>query len=426
MDCRKLIIKSAFSVGLLALTACGAANSGSTAPGPSSICTGNAIPNQYIVTWKNEAPKEFRSFRIDRSGKHTKFRGVSEAAIKKEILAKYTDQVVRTDHDYELKIDQVIVRDALPSDMVTGLNDVSNWGFSNVQAENAWSLVGKGEDVVVGVIDSGLDTTHPALQGQIYINHREIPSNNIDDDGNGIIDDYMGYDFGDGTPTMTDTQGHGTHVSGIIAAREDSPVTGVAPGAKILPIRFLDSQGRAYLSSALEAIDYAETMHVKVINASWGGAGCPQSLEDKMAELSSKGIVFSNSAGNSGQDLDRSPEFPAAYVFPGKINVGSMDQDNRISWFSNYGVRVDLVAPGGQIYSSFKDGTYKVLDGTSMSAPFVTAVSALLLGKYPNATATQIAAAINDSSINYNYPVRTRGKLNALNAARLMIQRMGN
>lgn len=242
----------------------------------------------------------------------------------------------------------------------------------------AWNLTRGNADVVIGVVDSGIDISHADLCSNVYINKNEIPNNNIDDDQNGFIDDVNGWDFANNDNTVYDNleeDVHGTCVAGIIAAASNNGmgITGVAPNVKILPIKFLKGLN-GYTSDAIKAIQYAEAMGVSIVNCSWGGEEYNKVLEKVMRKSR---ILFVCSSGNDGTDLDQTPIYPICFHMNNIIGVGSMNSKGSIESYSNYGKEVDLVAPGSYILSTYPGNEYAFGSGTSFAAPFVTGIAAL-------------------------------------------------
>jgi subtilisin family serine protease len=232
---------------------------------------------------------------------------------------------------------------------VNGKNGTAD---ADIDALEAWDVTTGSSDVVVAVIDSGVDINHPDLAANIWTNTAEIANNLIDDDGNGYVDDVNGWDFHNNDNAPHDPHGHGTHVAGTIAAVGDNAtgVTGVSWSAKIMPLRFLDAFGVGDTANALDAIDYASAMGADVINNSWGGGGFSQALKDA---IEASGAVVVCAAGNSGFNTDLTPHYPSSYNSANIISVAASDQDDQLAGFSNFGaVSVDVAAPGTNIYSS--------------------------------------------------------------------------
>ena len=250
----------------------------------------------------------------------------------------------------------------------TGQTVNSTLGTSGVDTKflAAWRLARPAaSEVVVGVIDTGVDITHPDLAANIWVNPGEIIGNGIDDDGDGYIDDVHGYDFADGTATITDSGYHGTHVAGSIAAvgKNSAGVIGMAYRAKILPLKVSTDGDTITVSAALSAYNYAVTLKQKGINivglnASFGGGSFSTSEQSAIAALRDAGIVLCAAAGNGGSDSigdnnDTTPFYPANYSLANIISVAALDQNNGLAGFSNYGATtVDLAAPGVNIYST--------------------------------------------------------------------------
>ncbi|ODG94049.1 MULTISPECIES: S8 family serine peptidase [Bacillaceae] len=234
----------------------------------------------------------------------------------------------------------------------------------DIDAPESWtnfsSKLAKPEaQVVVGVIDTGVDINHPDLAGKIWKNTKEIPNNKIDDDHNGYVDDVNGWDFYNDDNTVYDAldgDEHGTHVSGTIAAALEGPnlsdnkgVVGVAPNVKILPLKFIGPDGGTS-ADAIEAIEYAKSMGVKITNNSWGGGEYDPLLEEAIANSNS---LFVAAAGNDGMDNDEEGSYPASFESSNILSVAAVDNKGNLAPFSNYGAEsVDVAAPGVDIMSS--------------------------------------------------------------------------
>lgn len=291
------------------------------------------------------------------------------------------------------------------------------WGIKKLQCANAWDLA-QGEGVVVAVIDSGVDYSHEDLASNIWMNTKEIPNNGIDDDGNGYIDDARGWDFsGNGNNVVEDNDpidydGHGTHVSGTIAAIGNNGigVIGVAPKAKIMPVKLFPN---AYDSVAVKCIKYAVDNGAKVLSNSWGGGASSQTIRDAFDYAHNKGVVSVVAAGNSNEDASFSE--PARYQ--SVITVAASDQNDNRCYFSNYGAKIDVAAPGGNgspdpynilsllasthdpYYNSHIVGSsYLRIAGTSMSTPHVSGLAALILSKNPTLKNEEVRQIIRQSA----------------------------
>jgi subtilisin family serine protease len=208
---------------------------------------------------------------------------------------------------------------------------------------------------MVGVIDTGIDYNHPDLAANVWTNPLEIPGNGIDDDGNGYVDDVHGYDFVNRDGDPMDDHGHGTHVAGTIAAVANNGigVAGVSWHAKVMALKFLDAGGSGWVSDAVEALNYATDMGAKITNNSWGGGEYSTALRDAIAAANSAGAVFVAAAGNSANNNDATPFYPAGYEGPNVIAVAATDASDTLAVFSNFGRNtVQLGAPGVGIYST--------------------------------------------------------------------------
>jgi len=270
----------------------------------------------------------------------------------------------------------------------------NNWSLDLINAPEVWNQNITGNGIVVAVVDSGVDYTHPDLDDNIWRNAGEIAGNGIDDDRNGYIDDIRGWDFvsSDNNPMDLDFYGHGTHIAGSIAAeRNDFGITGVAPNAKIMPVRVLDTFGYGELNNVAAGIRYAADNGANVINLSFGNEFYPSNLvNDAIEYANNKGSVVVIAAGNSGFSQ---PDYPARNADRLGIAVGSIDINGRMADTSNRAGSTPLdylVAPGVDIYSTTPYSTYDTLTGTSMATPQVAGVAALVLNANPTLTPAQV------------------------------------
>jgi hypothetical protein len=273
------------------------------------------------------------------------------------------------------------------------------WGIDRVKAPEAWAKGYTGQGVVVAVIDSGVDYNHPDLKNNIWQNTDEIAGNNIDDDKNGYVDDVRGWDFvGFGDNNPMDWDGHGTHVAGTIAASNNGfGVTGVAPNAKIMPVRVLNAFGKGNVFDTSAGIRYAADNGADVINLSLGGY-YNSAVEDAAIQYAiDKGVVVVMSAGNDGLST---PTYPAKNADRGGIAVGAINQQNTVAYFSNdAGKLLDyVVAPGVDVSSTTPFNNYRFYSGTSMAAPHVAGVAALMLSANPNLTPSQVEDIITQTA----------------------------
>ena len=244
--------------------------------------------------------------------------------------------------------------------------------------------------ILVAVVDTGVDYTHTALKSKMYTHKNEIPGDGIDNDKNGFIDDVMGWDFAANTPDAYDDNGHGTHVAGIIAGVSEYSQN-KSGNYKIIPLKFLDADGYGTTMGAISAIEYGLRVGVKVFNNSWGGGGFSLALHDVVTQTYQAGALFVAAAGNSSQDIDEEPAYPASYEHPNVLTVAAVDAFGSLAWFSNFGKKgVDVAAPGVNIYSSLPENKYGSLSGTSMATPYVTRMATLMMDENRGLSAFQV------------------------------------
>ncbi len=393
--------------------------------------------------------------------------------------------------------DSVVYAQRTPDDPfysnMTNLHNVGQFGSTagaDIDAPQAWAINTGSPDVVVGVIDSGVDLAHPDLYLNVWINQSEIPAatrqqvididgdglitfydlndpanahlvtdhngngyidaldllqdprwaDGRDTDGNGFVDDLFGWNFRTvaGEPLApnnpSDVLGHGTHVAGTIGAVGDNSrgVTGINWRSSIMALRFLDDRNTGETSQAIAAINYATMMrtrygaNVRVLNNSWGQpGGFSHNLHAAISASEDAEILFVAAAGNGnvlGQGLnnDRTPFYPASYELDNVIAVAATDPDDRLARFSNFGQRsVHIAAPGIGILSTLPGGRYGTANGTSMAAPHVAGVAALVWSEVPEATVAEVRTAILDGAdglAELQSRVASGGRLNAFNA----------
>jgi subtilisin family serine protease len=251
----------------------------------------------------------------------------------------------------------------------------------------------------VAVLDSGVDKDHPDLRPNVWVNSNEKKSNGKDDDDNGYVDDYYGVDIVDGKGSGLDDNGHGTHVAGIIGAAGNNAngVSGICWRTTIIAVKFLDERGRGGVSDAVAAIEYAVRRKAKVINCSFGSSSKSKSLEDAVEYAKDKGALLVVAAGNDGDNLERDPQYPAAYTDGNILSVAATTASDTLAGFSNYGSEsVDLAAPGQNILSTLPGGEFGLQDGTSMAAPLVAGAAALLRKVDDSLSYGELKAALRD------------------------------
>ncbi|MHC1768912.1 MAG: S8 family serine peptidase [Verrucomicrobiia bacterium] len=275
---------------------------------------------------------------------------------------------------------------------------------SDIGAVRAWDITTGSTNVVVAVIDSGIRYTHQELAGQMWRNPKEIPGNGIDDDRNGFVDDIYGPNPAGGNGDPMDDNDHGTHVAGTIgaAANDGFPHVGVAWKVRLMACKFLGSDGFGTTDDAIRCLNYAVEQGARVINASWGGGPFERALLDALTAARRRGVLFVAASGNDFSDNDAYAFYPASYRLDNVISVASLDRRDRLSSFSNFGrTSVHLGAPGESIYSctASSDSAYEALDGTSMAAPHVAGVAALILAEFPNASVPEIRERLLSTAV---------------------------
>lgn len=295
---------------------------------------------------------------------------------------------------------------------------------ADIDAAPAWDTITGTASVLIGVLDSGLDYRHADLRNNLYTNPGEDPwsdpndpstGNKIDDDGNGLVDDWKGFNFLTDNNDVYDDNAHGTHVAGIAGAvgNNGQGVSGVCWQVRIMGLKFLNTAGDGNVGDAIEAIEYAANLGVDILNCSWGGPDYSETLRNMVSYANGQGVLLVAAAGNGGVNTDDSPEYPACFEVANVISVAASDAgDQRAVWGdenentddcgfscsnvvaavpgSNFGATtVDLAAPGKDILSTVPGG-YAVFSGTSMSAPYVSGAAALVLARNPGLTPSQL------------------------------------
>ncbi len=260
-----------------------------------------------------------------------------------------------------------------------------------IDAARAWDITNGSSQVVVAVIDSGIDYRHPDLAANMFRNAADCDTDNVDDDGNGYTDDCYGIDTFNNDSDPFDDLFHGTAVAGVIGAvgNNGMGITGVNWNVGLMPCKWLGSGGYGELSGALECFDYVAAMkdrgvNIVATNNSWGGTENSQALFDAILEHSQRGILCVAAAGNEFLSIDDYPQYPASYFLANVIAVGANDSQGGITIFSNFGPRtVHLRAPGQDVLTTFPQGAYNLVTGTYISAPHVSGVAALLQAENP-------------------------------------------
>lgn len=308
---------------------------------------------------------------------------------------------------------------AMPVPPVVDPDVAKMYGLTKIGAQQAWQITGGSAKVLVADIDTGIDYNHEDLINNLWRNPAEIAGDGIDNDGNGYIDDVVGWDFRDKDARPFDDNSHGTHTAGTIAATGGNGIgiSGVAQQASVMALRFLGgSEGSGSLEDAIKAIDYATNNGATIMSNSWGGGGYSQAMFDAISRANDKGILFIAAAGNSGSDNDKKAQYPANYKLPNVLTIAATDSADKLASFSCFGATtVHMAAPGVKILSTVPGDKYNSLSGTSMATPHVTGAAVLLKSVYPNMKARELKAALLESVEklpNLSGKVTTGGRLN--------------
>ena len=328
---------------------------------------------------------------------------VPQTATVEQMVQDYRSdpEVLYAEPDYVYQL--ATVPDDPSFSQLWGMNNTGQLGGvvdADINAPEAWNITTGSSSVVLGLLDTGVDYNHPDLSANIFNNPGEIPGNGIDDDGNGWIDDVHGIDTIAEVGDPMETDGHGTHVSGTMAARGNNGtgVVGVNWNATIVTCKAFGPFG-GQLSDILQCMDYFLALKTRpdnpvdivATNNSWGGGPFSQSLLDAIDAHRQAGMLFIAAAGNNASNNDQVPFYPATYDLENIISVLSFNRFNGLSFFSNFGARtVDVGAPGEEVFSTLPGNTYGTLSGTSMATPHVTGLVGLLKAQNPNRTPQQL------------------------------------
>lgn len=296
---------------------------------------------------------------------------------------------------------------------------------ADISATLAWSITTGSEDVVVAVLDSGVDYNHEDLTENMWRRPEKMAP--YHDNELGTIDDEYGYNAIDGISDPMDENGHGTHCAGIIGAEGENNlgIAGVNWKVKIMPLKFMNASGFGSTKDAIEAINYVidrkkEGVNVRIISASWGSTQKSRALGDVIRKAGENGITFIAAAGNSSTDNDRRPHYPSNYDLPNVISVAALDRNDQLASFSNYGVKtVAIAAPGVDILSTWLGNQYEEKSGTSMATPVVSGVAALILAEHPKMSVDELRKklmASTDPIVALKGKTVSGGRINAAKA----------
>lgn len=307
------------------------------------------------------------------------------------------------------------------------LNNPGETGKSraDIDALRAWAKTRGSSEIVIAVLDSGVDYKHTDLASNMWFRPDNVPQ--YKDDELGTFNDEYGFNATDNLSDPMDDNGHGTHCSGIIGAEGDNDegIAGINWNVRIMPLKFLGRGGFGTTKDAIEAINYAinrkqNGVNVRIINASWGSTSYSKALEDAIRAAGENGILFVAAAGNATTDNDKRPHYPSNYNLPNVISVAATDKNDNLASFSNYGVKtVHIAAPGREILSTWLGDEYREASGTSMAAPQVAGVAGLIVASEPKISVEKLRERLLksvDKLDSLTGKVENGGRLNAAKA----------
>lgn len=399
-----------------------------------------AVPGEYLVKFRQNIKGVSDQTLAETLGSYIKSHipGQNIVVIKRPVMEKQVSvlnilkdnpAVEIVEPNYIYRVNAVTANDPLISKLWglenTGQQDsIGQAGISgiDISAPAAWNIQTGSDDVLVAIIDTGVNYNTEDLVPNIWTNEAELNGQpGVDDDGNGYIDDIHGYNFITDKGDPLDDHGHGSHCAGTIGARgnDGKGIVGVNWNVKIMGVKFLSKDGSGSLESAIKAIDYATKNGAKILNNSWGGGAFSELLKQSIERSNAAGALFVAAAGNESNNNDSEPTYPATYDVPNVLSVAAIDNRGRMASFSNYGkTKVHVAAPGVNIYSTTLRG-YESWSGTSMAAPHVSGISALLAAEFPDMKNTEIKTRIMETAktnAGLRGKVKTQGIANAYTA----------
>lgn len=285
------------------------------------------------------------------------------------------------------------------------------------------------KEVVLAIIDSGLDLKHEDIDSDnLWVNQAEangLPG--VDDDRNGYIDDIHGWNMVHQTPDIQDNLYHGTHVGGLISAisNNDKGIFGRVPGIKIMIVKIWDKGGDIFASHVGEAVRYACANGAQILSNSYGTPSANQETKEAIEFCHERGALFVGAAGNSGQNLDLTPDYPSSFGIENQLVVGASDNQDDRALFSNYGNTVELFAPGKDIFSLTPNNRYKVLSGTSQACPLVALSAAMLLAQYPEMSWQELKETLIKSGDEFTRLAKWSKNGRRINLANALLKKEG-
>lgn len=349
------------------------------------------------------------------------------------IIGEYSKlpEVEYVEENYEITQDASLLP-VLPRDPQFG----DQWALANsgqrggkkgadISAPLAWATTTGTQDVVVAVLDSGVDYKHEDLEPNMWT--RPAGMAPYHDNELGTIDDEYGFNAIDNASDPMDDNGHGTHCAGIIGAEgeNDIGIAGVNWKVRIMPLKFMNAGGYGTTKDAIEAINYVidrkkAGVNVRIISASWGSTQRSRALEAVIRTAYENDILFVAAAGNASVNNDRNPHYPSSYPVPNVISVAALDRNDQLAKFSNYGVKsVAIAAPGVDILSTWLGNAYEEKSGTSMATPVVAGVAALVLAEHPRMSVDDLRKkllASTDPIVALKGKIVSGGRINAAKA----------
>lgn len=316
------------------------------------------------------------------------------------------------------------------------------WGLKKADAGRAWSVSKGSRDVVVAVIDTGIDIKHEDIKNNLWKNPgetgldskgRDKATNGIDDDGNGFVDDVYGWNFVSSNNKLTDNHGHGTHIAGIVGAEAGNGVgiSGISPEVSLMILKYYDPKvpNTDNLKNTVAAINYAVKMGAQIINYSGGGTEYSKEEYDAIQKAQKAGILFVAAAGNERSNSDKFHYYPADYELSNIISVTAVDPSVQVLASSNYGIKtVHIAAPGQNILSLLPNNAYGYMTGTSQATAFVTGAAALVMAHKQTYQAEDVKKYILSTGDAYEQlldKTKTARKLNLYKALTVLDQGVG-